>query len=258
MNSNKSLTFYDLHSHFLPGMDDGCKTPEESLALLTEHYRQGCRGIVSTSHYYAQESIDHFLKRREQAAARLLKAMNGRVQALRQKGQQVTADALQLPALTFGAEVAYRDTLVNDPDLEKLCFGKSRYLLLEMPFEPWSERTLRGVEEIENLWGIKVIVAHIERYRGYADDDYIEALMDMDVTVQLNAGNFGRRKTARNAIKLIKNGRIDVFATDSHNVENRPPNMIWAIEALQKKGMDDALDAILANNAHIFAAAKGR
>lgn len=247
-----------MHSHFLPGMDDGCKTPEESIALLTEHYRQGCRGVVSTSHYYAQESIDRFLKRREQAAARLLKTMNSRIQAMRREGQRVTPDALQLPAITFGAEVAYREALVHDPELEKLCFGKSRYLLLEMPFEPWSDRTLRGVEEIENMWGIKPIIAHIERYRGFADDAYIEALMDMDVTVQLNAGNFGRRKTARNAFKLIKNGRIDVFATDSHNVENRPPNMIWAIEALQKKGMEDALDAIFANNARIFAAAKGR
>lgn len=258
MKATDRITFYDLHCHFLPGMDDGCKTPEESIALLTEHYRQGCRGVVATSHYYAQESIDRFLKRREQAAARLLKEMNGRIQAMRREGKRVTPDALQLPAITFGAEVAYREALVHDPELEKLCFGKSRYLLLEMPFEPWSDRTLRGVEAIASMWGIKPIIAHIERYRGYADDDYIEALMDMDVTVQLNAGNFARRKTARNALKLIKSGRIQALATDSHNVENRPPNMSWAIEALQKKGMDDDLAAILDHNAHIFMAAKGR
>lgn len=258
MNTTASLTFYDLHSHFLPGMDDGCKTPEESIALLTEHYRQGCRGVVSTSHYYAQESIDRFLQRREQAAARLLKALNSRMQALRQEGQRLTPDTLHIPAITFGAEVAYRDTLVKDADLEKLCFGKSRYLLLEMPFEPWTDRTLRGVEEIENSWGIKSIIAHIERYRGFADDAYIEALMDMDVVVQLNAGNFARRKTARNAVKLIKNGRIQALATDSHNIERRPPNMIWAIEALQKKGMADALSAILDNNRQIFMSAKGQ
>lgn len=258
MKPTDCITFYDLHSHFLPGMDDGCKTPEESIALLTEHYRQGCRGVVSTSHYYAQESIDRFLKRREQAAARLLKTMNSRIQALRQEGQRVTPDALQLPAITFGAEVAYREALVHDPELEKLCFGKSRYLLLEMPFEPWSDRTLRGVEEIENMWGIKPIIAHIERYRGFADDAHIEALMDMDVVVQLNTGNFARRKTARNAVKLIKNGRIQALATDSHNTERRPPNMIWAIEALQKKGMADALSDILDNNRQIFMAAKGQ
>ena len=83
-------------------------------------------------------------------------------------------------------------------------------------------------------------------------------LMDMDVVVQLNAGNFARRKTARNAVKLIKNGRIQALATDSHNIERRPPNMIWAIEALQKKGMADALSAILDNNRQIFMSAKGQ
>lgn len=164
---------------------------------------------------------------------------------------------IRIPHVVFGAEVAYRDSLARNKDLEKLCFGQSRYLLLEMPFTPWTDRTIRGVEEIENTWGITPIIAHIERYQDVADKDYIEALLDSDVLVQLNAGNFGSWRSARNASRLIKNGSVQVLGTDSHNLEKRPPNMELAIEGLRKKNMEEELGEILATNRNVFMAARG-
>lgn len=236
--------FYDLHCHFLPGMDDGCQTPEETLKLLEEQYRQGCRGVAATPHYYARESIQSFLDRRENAAARL-------VQALKNRG------GASIPSMTFGAEVAYRETLVNERELERLCLGKSRYLLLEMPFNPWTERTLRGVERLANTWGIIPIIAHIERYAGIAEEAYLEELMDSDFPIQLNAGNFGRHKSERNALRLIRGGRIQVLGTDSHNTDRRPPNMNLAIQSLKRHGMAEELEEILQTNAEIFRSARG-
>jgi len=243
MKETETTIFYDLHCHFLPGMDDGCKTAEESLRLLEEQYRQGCRGVAATPHYYAQESIQSFWKRRVEATARL-------VNLLQSKG------SYQIPAVTFGAEVAYRETLVNDKDLERLCLGKSRYLLLEMPFTPWTDRTMRGVELLANTWGIIPIIAHIERYAGVADKEYLEELMDSDFPIQLNAGNFGMRKTEKNALRLIRNGRIQVLGTDSHNMDRRPPNMKLAVQELKKHGMTEELEDILQTNAEIFRAAR--
>ena len=45
----------DMHGHFLPGMDDGCKTADESVALLKESYQQGICRMFATSHYYPVE-----------------------------------------------------------------------------------------------------------------------------------------------------------------------------------------------------------
>lgn len=262
MENMEYTEFYDLHCHFLPGMDDGCKTPEESIRLLHEQYRQGCRGVVATSHYYSNESIHSFLKRRAQSASRLVQALQERIAEIhrtREEGKNSGAlsAGVRIPHVVFGAEVAYRDSLVKNKELEKLCFGSSRYLLLEMPFTPWTDRTIRGVEEIENTWGITPIIAHIERYLDVADKDYIEALLDSDVLVQLNAGNFGSWRSARNAAKLIRNGSVQVLGTDSHNLEKRPPNMKLAIEGLRKKNMDEELGEILATNRNVFMAARG-
>jgi protein-tyrosine phosphatase len=244
MREAEITEFYDLHCHFLPGMDDGCQTPEESLKLLEEQYRQGCRGVAATPHYYAKESIQSFLERRENAAARL-------VQALKDRGGD------PIPSMTFGAEVAYRETLVNEREMERLCLGKSRYLLLEMPFTPWTERTLRGVERLANTWGIIPVIAHIERYSDVAEKSLLEELMNFDFPIQLNAGNFGNGKSGRKALRLIRGGRIQVLGTDSHNTDRRPPNMNLAIQSLKRHGMAEELEEILQTNAEIFRSARG-
>ena len=55
----------DFHSHVLPGMDDGAKDTDESLALLRLTKEQGIDGIVATPHFYPdRENPEDFLLRR--------------------------------------------------------------------------------------------------------------------------------------------------------------------------------------------------
>lgn len=237
-----TIEFFDLHCHFLPGMDDGCKTPEESVRLLEEQYRQGCRGVAATPHYYAVESIESFLTRRKKAAGRLLAELRAR-------------SPVAIPNICFGAEVAFRETLESEQELERLCYGKSRYLLLEMPFTPWTDRTVRGVERIANLLGVVPVIAHIERYSSVAEPAYIEALMNLNVLVQLNAGNFAGGSTERKALRLVRDGNIQILGTDSHNMATRSPNMEKAIESLQAHGLKGELQEILDMNQRVFTSA---
>ena len=67
--------YLDMHSHIIPGVDDGCQTPAESVAFLKEQIHQGCIGTIATPHYYARESIASFCARREKSFAALKEAM---------------------------------------------------------------------------------------------------------------------------------------------------------------------------------------
>ena len=59
----------DLHTHVLPGMDDGSRSPEESARMLRELAAQGVTLAAATPHFYAGEnSPDRFLRRRKEAA----------------------------------------------------------------------------------------------------------------------------------------------------------------------------------------------
>ena len=61
----------DFHTHILPGMDDGSKSVEESIALLQEEARQGADMVFLTSHFYAEENSPSEVRRRRRSAWRV-------------------------------------------------------------------------------------------------------------------------------------------------------------------------------------------
>lgn len=220
-----------MHGHFLPGMDDGCKTPEEAVQLLKRSYAQGVRGMCATPHYYPVETAAAFLERREQAYSRLLEALDGET---------------EIPQIFLGAEVAYRPGLGYWEELRKLCLGNSSYLLLEMPFGSWSRETVRDVRNMCSSGGITPIIAHVERYLDIAGKDKLAELLEMDVLVQMNAQFLLRPATRRRGRKMLENGTVQLLGSDCHNLTDRPPNLGQAAAYLTKKEMGQTLAQITA------------
>ena len=65
----------DVHTHILPGMDDGSKNIRQSLAMLHRERKQGVSDVILTPHFYAsQESPQKFLHRRAEAVSVLAEA----------------------------------------------------------------------------------------------------------------------------------------------------------------------------------------
>ena len=138
----------DIHTHILPGMDDGSGSLEESLAMAKESARQGVRLLAATPHFYAtQEDPERFLQRREKSLALLESAW--------QEG---------FPTLLVGAEVRYFDGISRVEEVSWLTLDHTRILLLEMPFTSWSGRMVDEVLELQRSRGLQVLLAHVERY----------------------------------------------------------------------------------------------
>ena len=222
----------DFHGHFLPGMDDGCKTVEESVQVLQSSYRQGITKVFATPHYYPVESVETFLRRREESFAKLC-------EYIRQNA------VTQIPQILLGAEVAYRPGIGHQEDLEKLCMGSSRYLLLEMPFTSWGTAQVRDVRNLCVNKNVTVILAHIERYWDGQDIRVLQSILQEDVLVQMNAQTLLQWPERRLARRLLKSGTVQLLGTDCHNMEGRAPRLGQAIAYLQKKKMDDALHNIV-------------
>lgn len=233
--------FHDLHLHILPGMDDGARDIRMSAGMLQEEIRQGCEGLIATPHYYPTESISEFLTRRQRAYRELEDWIESEIPDWSGR-------------IGLGAEAAYHNGLVCDPDLEKLCMGHSRYLLLEMPFEKWTSGMLRDVRTlIAN--GIRPIIAHLERFPEYAGEDAIGELLEMDVLIQMNAGALLHRSSHHRAVTMVKNGITQILGTDSHNLDSRCPNMKDGLAVMRKDHLGRQADEILDNNAAIYRAA---
>ena len=178
----------DFHSHILPGIDDGSRSLEQSIAMLKMEAEQGIRKVVATPHFYAQhDKPERFLQKRAEAEKLLREEM---------------AKHNDLPELEIGAEVYFFSGISDSDITSELTIGEKRYILIEMPMPPWSERIYR---ELENLWikqDLVPIVAHIDRYIAPLRTFGIpKRLEELPVLVQANAEFFLEKSTRRNKSK---------------------------------------------------------
>ena len=169
----------DIHTHCLPGMDDGAKELETSLQMLRLLRRQGVAKAALTSHYYPhKESLDSFLKRREAAWQRL----------------RPHTGTEEYPELLLGAEI-YVTRGLSEQNLRPLCIGKTDLLLLELPRQPYKAWILEELRNLTYALDIIPVLAHLERYRSwYASKDFAELLSFDEFVLQCNAGALLDRK----------------------------------------------------------------
>ena len=143
-----------------------------------------------------------------------------------------------MPCVLLGAEVAFYRNVSQMQQLDRFCIGGSRLLLLEMPFEPWSERVLAETLEISKR-GIQVMLAHVERYFRFQRADVWQRLSDRGVCMQTNANALLRMASAGKTLRMLRRGMIQFLASDCHNLKTRPPRMQEAARKLSKRFGDD-------------------
>lgn len=213
-------TVIDLHSHVLPGIDDGSASLEESIAMLKMEAKQGIRHVVATPHFYAQhDTPEHFLSCRREAELRLREEME------KHSG---------LPRLSIGAEVHYFPGMSDSDVVAELAIGRTNCVLLEMPQSPWTDRMYREVEDIQVKQGVTPIIAHVDRYIGpFRTYGIPEKLEQLPVLVQANASFFLQPRTGRMALKMLRKDQIQLLGSDCHNLTTRAPNLGAAVEKIK-------------------------
>ena len=208
----------DLHTHILPGMDDGSKNVEETTQLLKLLRQQGVTTFAATPHFYAQETPEAFLERRNASF------------------DSIASASEDTPALLLGAEVAYFAGIGNCETLDILQIGQTKLLLLEMPFSDWTERIVEDVCEIPLQLGLIPVLAHINRYTGKQQfPKYKDKLLRSGVYFQCNAEAFLTFQSRHWALNMMKKGYIHFLGSDCHNLTTRPPKLNTARTVIEKK-----------------------
>ena len=209
----------DIHSHFLPKMDDGSKSTEMSMEMLRRSKQQGVTTIVSTSHFYGNhEAPENFLRRRRHAFEKLTPLLGN-----------------DTPQVYLGAEVLFFPGIAQSEAVRDLAIEGTDLILIEMPFVPWSERIFDELNALQYNSGLHIILAHVERYQAIQKRNLYERLFDLPVYFQCNAEAFTSFRSRRLALKLMENDMLHFLGTDCHNTDKRPPNMEDAKAVIEKK-----------------------
>lgn len=210
----------DLHTHILPGVDDGAKTVEDSVKLLEQLCDQGVSTAVATVHFYpASAVLEDFLVKRE-TAINLVKS---------------AADDYGVKILQ-GAEVLYFGGIGKFTGVKKLTLGDGKYILLELlGLKKIDDKVIKDIISIKEELGITPIIAHVERYckyKGYKR--LLTALAENRALCQINATFYLNKAENRAVKRLLKAGLVDFVASDCHDPENRPVRLNDAFKLLRE------------------------
>jgi protein-tyrosine phosphatase len=218
----------DLHCHVLPGIDDGPRTIEESVAVARTAYANGIRTIVATPHASTR------YPNRPAAIRELVAEVNGRLQA-----ESIGID------IRTGAEIAMTHTPeIDAAELAQMTLGGGGWLLLEPPFSPVVAGLDRLVEEVQDE-GYQVVLAHPERCPAFHRDiGLLETFVDNRALTSITAGSLvGRfgKEVKRFAFKLLDRGLVHNVASDAHDPLLRPPGIRAELDRAGLGAMSDWL-----------------
>lgn len=210
----------DLHSHILPGLDDGARTFEEALDIARAAVADGIRTIAATPHVRSDFPTTPEAMEAALAAVRALLADAGVALDVR-GGGEVALDRL--------------DQLGPD-DLRRFSLGgASRYLLVETPYWGWPLGLADQLFRVQ-LAGFVPVLAHPERNGDVvADPGRLVPLVEAGALVQVTASSIdGRagRPAAVTARHLLESGLAHLVASDAHAPAVRGVGLSRAVEAI--------------------------
>ncbi len=232
--------YLDLHSHILPGVDDGSKDWEMTMQMLQMIYDQGVRHIVATPHNYPGQ------KKQDNEKIRAL------AEEVNQRAKQIASDFEVL----CGNEVLYRRGIPQEiEDNHVLTLADSRYLLVEFYPDERYDDVYQGLRELIES-GYRPVIAHMERVHAlFEKEENIWEVIKLGALVQVNTkslmGGLFDRRSAR-LRKYMENGMIHFLGSDCHNTAERAPLMEDCIEKLRKKLPESCLNRILCENRDQF------
>ncbi|WP_296724159.1 CpsB/CapC family capsule biosynthesis tyrosine phosphatase [Ruminococcus sp.] len=211
----------EYHCHILPGIDDGAKDVETSLAMIEMMKAQGVERIVATSHFYAhrEKSVAEFLKKRQAAFDKI-------------------RDKAAVKEIYLGAEVAIENGISELADIEKLAVEGTRMILLELPYRAYSKWMSEEIYNIGAEFNLKVMLAHIHRYLEYYSKDELEGILSTKAVMQINNEAFAGWREKKLVKRIIADEKRFAFGSDAHNLDDRKPN--W--DLLKKKVKPDVIE----------------
>lgn len=211
----------DLHTHILPGLDDGPANVDFSLALAREMERVGIEVAAATPHIRSDHAVEPL------ALAEYRDAFNARLRA----------EDIRLEVVAGGEVDLSRALELSEAEIGAVCLGRGPFMLVESPHSAVDESLERGLEEL-CARGVRPILAHPERSRLFlAEPERVARLVEAgslcSVTAASLAGGFGRR-ARQLACLLLRRGLVHDVASDAHDHIFRPPNLLEDFAAMDE------------------------
>jgi protein-tyrosine phosphatase len=206
----------DLHCHILPGLDDGSRDLDDSVAMAREAAADGIEAVCATPHIRHDHDV-----RIEEVADRV-ELVNAR---LRDEGIAVE--------ILSGGEVAETAAeALSEEELAQVSLGSGRWILLEPAPGPLSDSLIRRVGHLADR-GHRTLIAHPERHLSADMFERMAILVAEGALIQATADFFLRDEMAAGMLTMAEAGLVHVLSSDAHtSLGGRPLRLTPAFERL--------------------------
>jgi protein-tyrosine phosphatase len=200
-----SFISVDMHSHLLPGLDDGLKTLDETIVFINELYKLGYRKLICTPHVI----FDIYPNNPETILSKL--------DLVRSELKKTNIDITVEAAAEYMVDLEMEKYVLSGQPL--LTFGNN-LILIEMSYIGASPNIEQVIFQLR-LKGLQPVLAHPERYIYYHHNfENYHRFIDLGCLLQLNLlsllGYYGK-PVKMIAEKLLKDKIIDLLGTDMHH-----------------------------------------
>ncbi len=204
--------FIDIHTHILPGIDDGSSSYEESVTLARCYVNVGIKKVVATPHFIPGTA---WATPADKVLEMVITLQN-----------TLDTERIDLKILP-GMEIAFHKKLADRIEQgHVLPLGDSRHYLIEPSFHGEQDSLLAALSVLLE-GGNKIILAHPERIDGLRGKiENIRSLVDKGLLIQINTGSllgyFGRSANELSQ-SLWERDCFHLIASDTHDMNKRRP-----------------------------------
>ena len=240
METTDTTSFVDIHSHLVPGVDDGARDIPSVLHSVGRMTRISIRRILTTPHIQGSLTLDP-----EQLEIRLRDVAEAWERAADVIGEKY-------PEVEFKAGY---EVLLDVPNADlsdpRIRMAGTSFVLIEWPFLKLPSGTVAILRKIIRC-GYRPIVAHPERYSGMGQQlELVSEWRAMGAYLQMNfgslVGRYGRRAQAM-AYRLLRRGWVDYMASDFHGHPGLKIYKNEAAAALKALGAEEVFSVLCRTN----------
>lgn len=239
------MHFVDIHSHFLPALDDGPGSLEETVEMLRVAHGGGTRRIVATPHMFLKPYRNTDVASVQERFAATLADLE------RRKGDSGSEFLGEMEFFLGAENYVCSEFLDAVSKGNVLSMNGSHYLLIEFPVNLPARQIAFSVELVRNA-GFVPVLAHVERYGAVRrDPEMLARFLDAGCLTQVNADSFDGSfwsGTRRFALDLVKRNLVSVVASDGHGAHHRPPFLMETyFKLVSKLGEEQAANLLNRN-----------
>ncbi len=221
----------DVHTHILPGVDDGSRNMRESVKMLLSAAEQGVTSVIATPHYSRRRELKH--------ADELAAELEARIQKFYPDFR-----------IYIGQETYYHEELADRLHEGKaLTMAGSRYVLVEFSPTVSYKALFQGIRKLSEN-GYIPILAHMERYVCLRHEG-VKELLSCGCRLQMNFDSLKGLWCNPETVwcrKQVENGTIHLLGSDMHRMDFRPPDIREVMKWLNHHIDSDDLERILYEN----------